>query len=147
MNPSRANLDLPQNWLADLCHRYHASRLSLFGSVLHDGFTADSDIDVLVEFDPNSEVGYLAMMRMQEELTERLGRQVDLRTPAELSRHFRGQVHHEARVLYPNPISEPAAGEDILPGEYPIWSPYGAHRAAAILMRLLQEEQVSTALG
>lgn len=64
----------------------------MFGSVLRDDFRPDSDVDVLVEFEPAARVGYFEMSRMELELSELLGRRVDLRTPAELSRYFRDRV-------------------------------------------------------
>lgn len=71
----------------------------LFGSVLRDDFTESSDIDILVEFQPGKPPG-LAIVTMQDELAELCGRDVDLRTPAELSRYFRDQVMQEAMVIY-----------------------------------------------
>jgi predicted nucleotidyltransferase len=81
------------------CQRNGIRRLALFGSVLRDDFRPDSDIDVLVEFFPDTRVG-LAFIRMQDELSVMLGRQVDLNTPGSLSKYFRDEVLHEAEVLY-----------------------------------------------
>ena len=76
--------------------------MMLFGSILREDFRADSDVDVLVEFDPADTPG-LAFFAMQEELSSLLGRRVDLNTPRCLSRHFRDQVLREAEVLYAAP--------------------------------------------
>lgn len=78
----------------------HVSRLSLYGSFLRDDFKADSDIDMLVEFEPGNKVGFLKMARMENELSKILGRKVDLRTPGELSRYFRQEVLENAKVEY-----------------------------------------------
>ncbi len=75
-------------------------RLALFGSVLRDDFRPDSDIDVLVDFGPDTRAGLFELARMELELTALFGRQVDLRTPAELSRYFRDEVVAGAEVQY-----------------------------------------------
>ena len=86
--------------IADFCRRHHIAKLSLFGSVLRDDFGPDSDIDMLVEFEPGACVGFLRLANMEIELTELLGRPVDLRTLAELSQHFRQSVLDSAEVQY-----------------------------------------------
>ena len=93
-------IQVPSETIADFCRRNHIRQLSFFGSVLRDDFRPDSDVDVLVEFEPSSPVGYLALAAMEMELGEILGRRVDLRTPAELSRYFRDAVLAEAAVEY-----------------------------------------------
>ncbi len=85
--------------LAAFCRKHHIRRLALFGSVLRDDFTPESDIDVLVEFEPGRTPG-LAFFGMQDELSEIVGRRVDLNTAACLSRYFRDEVLAEAEVLY-----------------------------------------------
>jgi Predicted nucleotidyltransferases len=92
-------VELPQEAIADFCRRNHIRRLALFGSILRDDFGPQSDVDVLVEFEPDTKVG-LGFFRMQDELTQLLGRQVDLNTPGFLSVYFRDQVLAEARVQY-----------------------------------------------
>ena len=92
-------IDIPQDALSAFCERHHIRRLALFGSVLRDDFGPDSDVDVLVEFEPGQAPG-LAFFSMQDELSKLLGRRVDLNTPGFLSRHFRGQVLAEAEELY-----------------------------------------------
>ncbi len=76
-------------------------RLALFGSVLRDDFRADSDVDVLIEFEPESRVGLLGLARMERELSGLLGgRKVDIRTVQDLSRYFRDDVIAGAEVQY-----------------------------------------------
>jgi uncharacterized protein len=94
-----ARISLDVDRIADFCRRHHISRLALFGSVLRDDFGPDSDVDVLVEFEPDHVPG-LAFFAMQRELSEILGRTVDLNTPGYLSRYFRDQVLAEAEVQY-----------------------------------------------
>ena len=81
------------------CRRHHIRRLAVFGSVLRGESSPDSDVDVLVEFDPNHVPG-LAFFAMQDELAELLGRRVDLNTAGFLSRYFREDVLAEAEDLY-----------------------------------------------
>lgn len=96
-----SHIAIPRRRLAALCRRHHIRRLALFGSVLRDDFRPDSDIDVLVEFEPGKTPGYFKIYDMEMELSKLLkGRKVDLRTPGDLSRHFRQQVLDEARVAY-----------------------------------------------
>jgi len=90
---------IPKDRLAEYCRRHHIKRLALFGSVLRDDFRPDSDIDVLVEFEPDHIPGF-AIVDMENELSQLVGRKVDLRTPNDLSRYFREQVVREARVEY-----------------------------------------------
>ena len=85
--------------IADFCRRHHIRRLALFGSVLRKDFRPDSDVDVLVEFEPGQRVG-LAFFAMQDELSDLFGHGVDLNTPGFLSRYFRDEVLAEADVLY-----------------------------------------------
>ena len=93
-------IDISKNKIAEFCQRHHIRKLSLFGSVLRDDFRPDSDVDVLVEFEPGKTPGF-AIVKMQQELSEILnGKEVDLRTPQELSRYFRDRVMAEAVVQY-----------------------------------------------
>ena len=94
-------INIPNELIRQFCRHNQIRRLALFGSVLRSDFNAASDIDILVEFLPESQVGMLGLARMQRELTEILGgRTVDLRTPAELSRYFREDVIRAAEVCY-----------------------------------------------
>ncbi len=86
--------------IAEFCRKHHIRRLSLFGSALRGELRPDSDIDLLVEFEPEHIPGYFRVVGMEEELSAMLGRKADLRTAAELSRYFRERVVHEARDLY-----------------------------------------------
>lgn len=92
-------IDIPFEEIAEFCKRNHIRKLSLFGSVLRDDFTPESDIDVLVEFEEGKTPG-LAYMTMQRDLTRLLGREVDLLTPEALSKYFRDEVLAEAEPLY-----------------------------------------------
>ena len=93
------NLIVPKDKIADLCERHQIRRLALFGSVLRDDFDYDSDVDILVEFEKGSEPGF-AFFRIQDELSELLGRKVELHTPNFLSRYFRDEVIKTAQVQY-----------------------------------------------
>jgi predicted nucleotidyltransferase len=88
-------IPVPRKKLAEFCRRNHIRRLAFFGSVLRDDFTPASDVDVLVEFQPDYIPG-LAFFAMQTELAAILGRNVDLNTPGFLSPYFREQVQNEA---------------------------------------------------
>ena len=95
-----ARIDLDQAAVEAFCRKHGLRKLSLFGSVLRDDFRPDSDVDVLVEFREGVRAGYLTMAAMERELSQLLGRRVDLRTPAELSRYFRDDVLQAAEVRY-----------------------------------------------
>lgn len=82
-----------------LCRRYHVARLALFGSVSRGQAREDSDLDLLVSFQPGHTPG-MAFYEFQEALHDVLGRRVDLNTPEDLSRFFRDQVLREAKVVY-----------------------------------------------
>ncbi len=99
MNAPTAAIALDAPRIAEFCKRHHIERLSLFGSVLRDDFGPDSDVDVLVEFEPGWTPG-LAFFALQDELSAIVGRRVDLNTPGWLSKYFRDQVRAEARPLY-----------------------------------------------
>jgi predicted nucleotidyltransferase len=97
----------PEERIAKFCRKHGVMRLSLYGSILRQptlddgyGFRAESDIDVLVEFLPGESKSLFDLGGMLMELREMLGRDVDLRTPADLSQYFRHEVLREARPLY-----------------------------------------------
>lgn len=92
-------IPVPKEKIAKFCRKHHIKKLAIFGSVLRSDFRADSDIDVLVEFEPGQVPG-LAFFAMEEELSAILGRKVDLNTPQCLSRYFRDKVLQEAEVQY-----------------------------------------------
>jgi predicted nucleotidyltransferase len=95
-----ARIEMPREALAEFCRKHHVRKLALFGSVLRDDFRPDSDVDVLVEFEPGTRAGYLKLAGMELELSELVGRKVDLRTPGELSRYFRDEVLANAEVQF-----------------------------------------------
>jgi predicted nucleotidyltransferase len=94
-----ANNIVPRDEIADFCLRHHIRKLAFFGSVIRDDFGPDSDIDVLVEFDPDYTPGF-AFFGMEIELSEILGRKVELHTRNFLSRYFRDKVLKEAETQY-----------------------------------------------
>jgi uncharacterized protein len=99
----QANREIPvvikRDEIALLCQQYHIRKLSLFGSVLRDDFRPDSDIDILIEFEPGHIPGF-EFSDIQDKLSEIVGRPVDLNTLKSLSRYFREQVTAEANVVY-----------------------------------------------
>jgi predicted nucleotidyltransferase len=96
---SEGSLSIDRTKLAELCRRHRIRRLALFGSALRDDFGPESDVDVLVEFEAGTRVG-LRFVTIQDELSELLGRGVDLNTPGFLSPHFRERVLSTAVPLY-----------------------------------------------
>jgi predicted nucleotidyltransferase len=93
-------LDFDKEALGRLCRRHRIRRLSLFGSVLKGVVRPDSDIDLLVEFEPEAVPGLIGMAAIETELSELLGRKVDLRTRQDLSPHFREAVERTAEVQF-----------------------------------------------
>lgn len=91
---------VPPDSIAAFCRKNHIRKLSLFGSVLTTRFRPDSDVDILIEFEPDSLPTLLTMARLERELSDILGRKVDLRTPSELSRYFRAEVLASALPQY-----------------------------------------------
>ncbi len=94
-----SGVDIPEEALADFCRRNHIRRLALFGSILRADFGPESDIDVLVDFEPGTRVG-LRFFALERELSELIGRKVDLNTPGFLGRAFRDEVMASAIVQY-----------------------------------------------
>jgi predicted nucleotidyltransferase len=95
-------INVSKELIVGFCERHHIRKLAFFGSVLRDDFRPDSDVDVLVEFDPGFTPGFEFFV-LQDELSEILGRKVDLNTPGFLSRQFRDRVLEEAEVQYVAP--------------------------------------------
>jgi predicted nucleotidyltransferase len=91
---------IPKSELESFCRRNHIIKMSLFGSALRDELKPSSDIDILVEFDKDHMPGLFDISRMEIELSETIGRKVDLRTPEDLSRYFRDEVVKNAEVHY-----------------------------------------------
>jgi len=97
----RTGVKIPsKEQLAEFSIRHHIRKLALFGSILRDDFRPDSDIDILVVFEPEHIPGFFDLMKMEEELSILFGRPVDLRTPQDLSRYFRDEVLEKAEVQY-----------------------------------------------
>lgn len=93
-------LNIPDDRIADFCRKHSIVRLLLFGSVLGDRFSAQSDVDVLVEFAPTTTPGLFGFAGMQMELSTLLGRRAHLHTPAMLGPDYREIVARGARVQY-----------------------------------------------
>ena len=97
---TKAKIDIPNEEITDFCRRHRILRLAFFGSVLRDDFQPDSDVDVLVEFEPGTRMGMIRLAGLELELGKILGRKVDLNTPGFLSEYYREQVIPEAEVQY-----------------------------------------------
>ena len=100
MMGQKIHVAIPKEKLEYFCKKHHIRKLSVFGSVLRDDFGSDSDVDVLVEFDPNHIPGLIRLAGMECELSEILGRKADIRTAQDLSRYFRQEVLDSAEVQY-----------------------------------------------
>jgi hypothetical protein len=98
--PVSGNVRIPKDQVAEFCKRHHIRKLSVFGSALRDDFRVTSDVDMLVEFDPQHIPGLIRLAGMEIELSHIIGRKVDLRTAQELSRHFRQEVINSAELQY-----------------------------------------------
>jgi predicted nucleotidyltransferase len=95
-----SNISFPVE-VGEICRRHQIRRLALFGSRLKGTNRPDSDVDLLAEFEPSAKPTYLDLATIEEELSALLGGlPVDLRTPAELSHHFRDQVLREAEPIW-----------------------------------------------
>ncbi len=100
VNPlPKTAIPLPYTAITEFCQKYHIVKMALFGSVLHDAFHADSDIDVLVEFAPNTIIGY-KITHIQNELSDLLGYPVDLITFASLRDSTRPYILSDAQIIY-----------------------------------------------
>ena len=97
---AQPRIPIPADRLAEFCRRNHIRQLSLFGSVLRDDFRPDSDVDVLVEFEPGVRIGMFALSEMQEELAALFHRPVDLVLKIGLKPVIRDSVLNSAQVLY-----------------------------------------------
>ncbi len=94
------HIEIPKEGIEKFCKRHYIRKLSLFGSALRDDLTPESDLDILVEFNPAHIPGLIRLAGMEIELTEILGRKVDIRTAQDLSRYFREEVVNSAKVQY-----------------------------------------------
>lgn len=95
-----AKIEIDQQRVAAFCRKHRIRKLSLFGSVLRDDFGPDSDVDVLVEFQSGMQVGLIRLAGMEMELSEIIGRKVDLNTAASLSKYYRQEILSSAQVQY-----------------------------------------------
>ena len=92
---------IPHDKIAKFCRKYHIRSFALFGSVLREEFSPESDIDILIEFEEGKTPGFFTIFRMEEELSELFGgRKIDIRTPADLSKYFRDDVINSCEVCY-----------------------------------------------
>ena len=98
MNESK--ISIPKNQIADFCKQNQICRLSLFGSILRKDFGPDSDVDILVEFEPGTRIGLIRLSGLEIKLSKIVGRKVDLNTPGFLSKYYREQILAEATVQY-----------------------------------------------
>ncbi|AFZ53980.1 nucleotidyltransferase [Cyanobacterium aponinum FACHB-4101] len=99
MIPNKNQINISHHAISQLCQKYHIKKLALFGSVLRDDFTSQSDIDILVEFIEGKTPGF-RFIEIQDKLTQLLGRTVDLNTAQDLSCYFRDEVVNNAQVIY-----------------------------------------------
>jgi hypothetical protein len=91
---------IPAERLAEFCQRHQVQELALFGSALTGDFREDSDVDLLVSFQPGARIGFLTLAKIRRELEEMLGRKVDLVPKRGLKPAIRDSVLATARVLY-----------------------------------------------
>lgn len=96
----RPQIKISKTWLEKFCLEHYITKMSLFGSVLSDRFTDTSDIDVLVEFDSKHIPGLFSFVEMRNLLSEHFGREVDLRTPEDISKLFRNEVIEQSYPIY-----------------------------------------------
>jgi predicted nucleotidyltransferase len=96
----RSPIKISKKKIDEFCKKHGIRKLSFFGSILREDFGPESDLDILVEFEPGQIVGFLKLAGMERELSEILDHKVDLRTPFELSRYFRQEVLDSSEVQY-----------------------------------------------
>ncbi len=96
----KPKINIPEKWIKKFCQSHHIIKLALFGSVLSDHFTEASDVDVLVEFDPQHIPSLFGIVDMKEELSQNIGREIDLRTPEDISKLFRNEVIQQSYLIY-----------------------------------------------
>jgi len=93
-------ISIPKDDIADFCRRYNIREIRLFGSILREDFGAESDVDVLVEFEPDAQIGFIALGRMRRKLSAIFQRPVDLVPRDGLKPHIREAVLSSAQVVY-----------------------------------------------
>ena len=96
----KPHIKIPKAWIEKFCKKNHIVKMSLFGSVLSDNFTDASDVDILVEFDPRHAPGLFNFVGMRDALSQHFGREVDLRTPEDISHLFRNEVIQHSYPIY-----------------------------------------------
>ena len=96
----RVQIEMHKQEIEKFCRKHYIRKLSLFGSALRDDFNTESDLDILVDFDPGHIPGLIKLAGLEIELAEILGRKVDIRTAQDLSRYFREEVLNSAKVQY-----------------------------------------------
>jgi uncharacterized protein len=96
---AKPRIDIPKDAVSNLCRRHRIRRLAVFGSALRDDFTSASDVDLLVEFEPDAAVG-LEFFAIEREFADVIGRKVDLNTAGFINKRFRDRVVAEAQVVY-----------------------------------------------
>ena len=96
----KRNIEIPRQKIAEFCRRHHIRRLALFGSVVRSDFTPESDVDILVEFEPGTRIGMIRLAGIEMELSGILNRKVDMHTPGFISKYFRDKVLAEAEDQY-----------------------------------------------
>jgi predicted nucleotidyltransferase len=101
-------IEIPKPWIEKFCRAHHIVKMALFGSVLSDHFSETSDVDILVEFDPKHVPGLFEIVDMKDELSKNIGREVDLRTPEDISKFFRNEVIQQSYLLYGKERFKPA---------------------------------------
>jgi len=94
-------ISIQKDKIAEFCKKHHIQRLAIFGSALRNDFKLESDIDILVDFEPGRTPSFFKLFEMQDELSSLFGgRKVDLLTPQDLSLYFRDKVVESAEVQY-----------------------------------------------
>jgi len=93
-------ISLPLEKIQSFCKDHHIRKLSFFGSILREDFGPNSDVDILVEFEKGTKIGFFRFVQLENQLRQIIGRKVDLKTPNALSPFFRGEVLKEAEVSY-----------------------------------------------
>jgi len=96
----RTKIKIPKDQIDAFCARHRIRRLSFFGSILREDFSHESDVDVLVEFEPEQRIGLIQLARIENELGGILGRKVDLNTPGFITKYLINRIQSEAEVLY-----------------------------------------------
>ncbi len=99
--PIFQKLPITEGQLAEFCRKHHIQRMSVFGSVLRDDFGPESDVDFLVEFEPDSHLGW-GIVGVCDELEKLIGRHVDVVNPKYLKQRIRKNVLESAQLVYSN---------------------------------------------